>query len=168
MWFVLQLINSLCLIDIWCTLFLNSRAPCVCSHLSSFFAISFCFKTLYCFIILQHGGGKVFKSLQRLVQSLKNKTTTVGLILVENESNVSRHLKHCALENDIQTVASISTLNSYSKIRTIISLHLQNFHWHNWLSSAWASKNVIRCHFNGLRFIRTYVVASRTKNGPFV
>ncbi|KAK8949915.1 hypothetical protein KSP40_PGU007208 [Platanthera guangdongensis] len=54
--------------------------------------------------IVKHGGGQVFKSLHRLVQSLKNGTNTLGIILVKNESCVSRHLKHCALEHGIPTM----------------------------------------------------------------
>ncbi|ONK78505.1 uncharacterized protein A4U43_C02F19490 [Asparagus officinalis] len=71
--------------------------------------VSFCTKFSK---IIKHGGGKVFKSLQRLVQSLKNGTNTVGFVLVENEDNVSRHLKHCALENSLQTVPASWIVNS--------------------------------------------------------
>jgi len=65
---------------------------------------------------MQHGGGCVFKSLQRLVQSLKNGMNTLGAVLVENEGTVSRHLKQCALENNLQTVVSVCTQNTYSKL----------------------------------------------------
>lgn len=62
--------------------------------------------------IIQHGGGQVFKSLQRLVQSLKNGKITVGTIVVENEGSVSRHLKHCALEHNLQTMPASWIVNS--------------------------------------------------------
>ncbi|KAG1338338.1 hypothetical protein COCNU_04G006440 [Cocos nucifera] len=52
----------------------------------------------------KHGGGRVFKSLQQLVQSLKDEKNKLGAILVENGASVSRHLKHCASENNLQTV----------------------------------------------------------------
>lgn len=62
--------------------------------------------------IVKHGGGQVFKSLQQLVQSLKNGMTTLGAVLVESEDSVSRHLKHCALENNLQTVPASWIVNS--------------------------------------------------------
>ncbi|KAJ6852942.1 uncharacterized protein M6B38_252310 [Iris pallida] len=62
--------------------------------------------------IVKHGGGQVFKSLQRLVQSLTNGTNTLGTVIVENESNVSRHLKYCALENNLQTMPASWIVNS--------------------------------------------------------
>ncbi|KAM4082066.1 hypothetical protein ACJW30_11G140900 [Castanea mollissima] len=51
--------------------------------------------------IIKHGGGLVFKTLQWLVQSLDNEKIFVGAIIAEDESRVSRHLKHCALEREI-------------------------------------------------------------------
>ncbi|XP_020570591.1 uncharacterized protein LOC110017817 isoform X2 [Phalaenopsis equestris] len=71
--------------------------------------VKFCTKFMK---IVKHGGGHVFKSLQRLVQSLKNGTKTLGVVLVKNESCVSRHLKHCALEHDIPTMPASWIINS--------------------------------------------------------
>ncbi|KAI0511747.1 hypothetical protein KFK09_012379 [Dendrobium nobile] len=71
--------------------------------------VKFCAKFMK---IVKHGGGQVFKSLQRLVQSLKYGTNTLGVILVKNESSVSRHLKHCALEQDIPTMPASWIINS--------------------------------------------------------
>ncbi|KAJ3669355.1 hypothetical protein LUZ60_011305 [Juncus effusus] len=55
-------------------------------------------------IITKHGGGKVFQSLQELVESLENGNIKTGIIIVENEARSSRHLKYCALEHNIQTL----------------------------------------------------------------
>ncbi|XP_072969199.1 uncharacterized protein [Typha angustifolia] len=63
--------------------------------------VSFCSKFSN---IIKHGGGQVFTSIQQLVQSLKVGNTIQGAILVENEASVSRHLKHCGLEYNIQTI----------------------------------------------------------------
>lgn len=62
--------------------------------------ISFCSKFSN---IIKHGGGQVFISLQGLIQSLKDKSSTHGIILVSNEASASRHLSHCGLEHDIKT-----------------------------------------------------------------
>ncbi|KAG2534348.1 hypothetical protein PVAP13_9NG061830 [Panicum virgatum] len=53
--------------------------------------------------IIKHGGGQVFVSLQGLVQSLKEGSTSHGIILVASEAGASRHLSHCGLEHDIKT-----------------------------------------------------------------
>ncbi|XP_019706035.1 uncharacterized protein [Elaeis guineensis] len=71
--------------------------------------VSFCTKFSK---IIKHGGGRVFKSLQRLVQSLKDEKNKLGAILVENGASVSRHLKHCASENNLQTVPASWIVNS--------------------------------------------------------
>uniref|UniRef100_A0A453M7U0 BRCT domain-containing protein n=1 Tax=Aegilops tauschii subsp. strangulata TaxID=200361 RepID=A0A453M7U0_AEGTS len=62
--------------------------------------ISFCSKFSN---IIKHGGGQVFVSLQGLIQSLKDKSCSRGIILVANEASASRHLSHCGLEHDIKT-----------------------------------------------------------------
>ncbi|XP_068663570.1 uncharacterized protein [Aristolochia californica] len=51
--------------------------------------------------IIKHGGGQVFKTLHWLVQSLKSGKNTAGAIVVEDESGASRHLRQCALEQNI-------------------------------------------------------------------
>ncbi|WVZ60989.1 hypothetical protein U9M48_010932 [Paspalum notatum var. saurae] len=62
--------------------------------------ISFCSKFSN---IVKHGGGQVFISLHGLVQSLKDGSTSHGIILVASEASASRHLSHCGLEHDIKT-----------------------------------------------------------------
>ncbi|WOL05573.1 hypothetical protein Cni_G14302 [Canna indica] len=57
--------------------------------------------------IIKYGGGQVFKSLQQLIQSLKIKKNTFGVVLVESEADISRHLKHCVSEYDLQ-IAPVS------------------------------------------------------------
>ncbi|XP_015578719.2 uncharacterized protein LOC8277192 isoform X2 [Ricinus communis] len=59
---------------------------------------SFCSKLE---IIIKHGGGQVFKTLQRLFQSLDTEKISVGAIIAEDESTASRHLRHCALERKL-------------------------------------------------------------------
>lgn len=54
--------------------------------------------------IIKHGGGRVFSTLCQLTESLKVKENTIGVVLVENEAGVSRHLKHCLSEYDINVV----------------------------------------------------------------
>lgn len=53
------------------------------------------------FWFIQHGGGQVFKTLQWLVKSLNQEKISVGVVIVEDEHKVSRHLKQCALEQGI-------------------------------------------------------------------
>ena len=47
----------------------------------------------FLFVGCQHGGGQVFKSLQRLVQNLDAEKISVGTIIAEDESMTSRHLR---------------------------------------------------------------------------
>jgi hypothetical protein len=62
--------------------------------------ISFCSKFSN---VIKHGGGQVFASLQGLVQSLKDRSSSHGIILVASEASASRHLSYCGLEHDIKT-----------------------------------------------------------------
>lgn len=62
--------------------------------------ISFCSKFSN---IIKHGGGQVFVSLRGLVETLKDGSTSHGIILVASEASASRHLSHCGLEHDIKT-----------------------------------------------------------------
>jgi hypothetical protein len=64
------------------------------------------FPCLISFFFSQHGGGQVFISLQGLVQSLKDGSTSRGIILIANAASASRHLTHCGLEHDINTAVS--------------------------------------------------------------
>ncbi|XP_050232068.1 uncharacterized protein LOC126680860 isoform X2 [Mercurialis annua] len=59
---------------------------------------SFCTKLA---IIIKHGGGQVFKTLQRLLQSLDTEKILIGAIVAEDESRASRHLRHYASERKI-------------------------------------------------------------------
>ncbi|KAM7267349.1 hypothetical protein ACFE04_009515 [Oxalis oulophora] len=59
---------------------------------------SFCTKFT---IIVKQGGGNVFKRLQELTQSAETKRIEIGAIVAEDDSRVSRHLRHCALERNI-------------------------------------------------------------------
>ncbi|XP_057513450.1 uncharacterized protein LOC130795400 isoform X1 [Actinidia eriantha] len=62
--------------------------------------------------VVKHGGGQVFKSLQRLVQNLNAEKISVGTIIVEDESMTSRHLKHCASEGKIPMMPASWIINS--------------------------------------------------------
>ncbi|XP_008445957.2 uncharacterized protein LOC103488830 [Cucumis melo] len=56
--------------------------------------------------VLKHGGGQVFKTLQWLVKSLNQEKISVGVVIVEDEHKVSRHLKQCALEQGIPLMST--------------------------------------------------------------
>ncbi|CAN4109890.1 unnamed protein product [Withania somnifera] len=56
--------------------------------------------------IIKHGGGQVFKTLLELVQNRDNEKIVMGIIVTENESSVSRHLKHCASEGNIPIMSA--------------------------------------------------------------
>lgn len=62
--------------------------------------------------VVKHGGGLVFKTLQWLVQSLEDERISVGAIITEDESRVSRHLKHCASEWKIPLMPDNWIINS--------------------------------------------------------
>ncbi|GFS33380.1 hypothetical protein Acr_00g0028070 [Actinidia rufa] len=63
-------------------------------------------------IPMMHGGGQVFKSLQRLVPNLDGEKISVGTIIAEDESMTSRHLKHCASEGKIPMMPASWIINS--------------------------------------------------------
>ncbi|KAL7225658.1 hypothetical protein ACSBR1_020923 [Camellia fascicularis] len=62
--------------------------------------------------VVKHGGGKVFKTLQLLVQNLNAEKISAGVIVAEDESRVSRHLKHCASEGKIPMMPASWIINS--------------------------------------------------------
>ncbi|CAM8955987.1 unnamed protein product [Rhodiola kirilowii] len=62
--------------------------------------------------IAQYGGGRVFKTLQSLVQSSERKKLTIQVVVAEDRSMVSRHLKHCALERSLPVVPASWIINS--------------------------------------------------------
>ncbi|KAL8161837.1 hypothetical protein V2J09_013326 [Rumex salicifolius] len=51
--------------------------------------------------VIKHGQGCVYKSLQGIIRSLKNKNISVGIIIADNESYATRHLRKCASEQKI-------------------------------------------------------------------
>ncbi|CAI0421530.1 unnamed protein product [Linum tenue] len=59
---------------------------------------SFCRKLS---LIVKHGGGEVFKSLQTLLLILDTGKLRRGVIVAENQSRALRHLQHCASEQKI-------------------------------------------------------------------
>uniref|UniRef100_A0A0E0P2Y0 BRCT domain-containing protein n=1 Tax=Oryza rufipogon TaxID=4529 RepID=A0A0E0P2Y0_ORYRU len=71
--------------------------------------ISFCSKFSN---VIKHGGGQVFASLQGLVQSLKDRSSSHGIILVASEASASRHLSYCGLEHDIKTAPASWVIGS--------------------------------------------------------
>lgn len=48
----------------------------------------------------------MFKTLQWLVKSLDSKKISIGAIVAEDKSIISRHLKHCASEQEILLMVS--------------------------------------------------------------
>lgn len=58
-----------------------------------------------CLWIVQHGGGKVFKTLQRLILELEKEKISWGTIVSEDE-RTSRQLRHCAAERKIPIMVS--------------------------------------------------------------
>ncbi|KAK1277302.1 hypothetical protein QJS04_geneDACA003612 [Acorus gramineus] len=62
--------------------------------------------------VIKHGGGQIFKNLKWLAQSLETGQNSAGAIVVEDESNASRHLKHCASEHNLQTMPANWIVNS--------------------------------------------------------
>lgn len=48
----------------------------------------------------------MFKTLQWLIEDLDNKKIFIGAIIAEDESTVSRQLKHCAAEREILMMVS--------------------------------------------------------------
>lgn len=51
--------------------------------------------------IIKHGGGQVFNTLQKLIQNLEVGRISIGVVVAEDENHASRHLKQCALENNV-------------------------------------------------------------------
>ncbi|XP_050387192.1 uncharacterized protein LOC126803425 [Argentina anserina] len=69
---------------------------------------SFCCKLAK---IIKHAGGKVFKTLQRLMLDLGQEKISWGAIVSENEKT-SRHLRHCAAEQRIPIMPASWIINS--------------------------------------------------------
>lgn len=65
----------------------------------------------------------MFKTLQWLVQSLDNEKIFVGAIIAEDESRVSRHLKHCASEREIPMMVS-TCFTLYNCIELMMRNHI--------------------------------------------
>ncbi|XP_065865515.1 uncharacterized protein [Euphorbia lathyris] len=79
---------------------------------------SFCTKLA---LIIKHGGGQVFKTLQRLFQRLDGDKISVGAIIAEDDNKVSRHLKHCASERKL-AILPASWIAKSLHLGTLLSL----------------------------------------------
>ncbi|KAJ4846439.1 hypothetical protein Tsubulata_037278 [Turnera subulata] len=64
---------------------------------------SFCTKLA---VIIKHGGGQVFKTLQRLFQSLDAERISTGAIVAEDWGRALRHLRFCASERKIPMMSA--------------------------------------------------------------
>ncbi|KAJ8756138.1 hypothetical protein K2173_024685 [Erythroxylum novogranatense] len=62
---------------------------------------SFCNKLA---IVIKHGGGQVFKTLQRLIRCLQGEKISLGVFVAEDEHRALRHLRQCASEREIPMV----------------------------------------------------------------
>ncbi|RAL39371.1 hypothetical protein DM860_002904 [Cuscuta australis] len=62
--------------------------------------------------VIEHGGGRVLKTLQKLVLSLDAAEISLGFIVTEDGSWTSRHLKQCALEKKIPIMSVQWIVNS--------------------------------------------------------
>lgn len=69
----------------------------------------------------QHGGGQVFKTLQKLVQNLEAGRISKGVIVADEEICASRHLKHCALEQNIPMTVSFAVIISQSIVINVLN-----------------------------------------------
>ncbi|XP_022744940.1 uncharacterized protein LOC111295636 isoform X2 [Durio zibethinus] len=56
--------------------------------------------------VIQHGGGRVFKTLMWLAQNLDTEKISLAVIVSEEENRASRHLRHCASERNIPMMPS--------------------------------------------------------------
>ncbi|CAM8949097.1 unnamed protein product [Rhodiola kirilowii] len=90
--------------------------PRVCKLIFEGVGIMFHGKRSFCTslsMIFKYGGGRVFKTLQSLVQSSERKKLTIQVVVAEDRSMVSRHLKHCALERSLPVVPASWIINSF-------------------------------------------------------
>lgn len=69
----------------------------------------------------QHGGGQVFKSLQGLVQNLETGRISLAVLVAEEESCASRHLRHCAMEQNIHVMVSYCCHLSHASVNSHLS-----------------------------------------------
>lgn len=70
----------------------------------------------------QHGGGQVFKTLQGLIQTLETGRISMGVVVADEESCASRHLRHCAMEQNIPMTVSYCCSHSQA---TLLSFALE-------------------------------------------
>ncbi|GAA0148636.1 hypothetical protein LIER_08024 [Lithospermum erythrorhizon] len=54
--------------------------------------------------VIKHGGGLVFRTLQQLVQNVDSGKILTGILVSEDESRISRHLRQCAMEQNIHVL----------------------------------------------------------------
>ncbi|XP_020518553.1 uncharacterized protein LOC18427133 isoform X1 [Amborella trichopoda] len=71
--------------------------------------LSFCTKMA---TVIKHGGGQVFKTMKWLVESLRNRNNTMGIIIIEDAGRATRHLRHCASEHKLPVMPSSWIINS--------------------------------------------------------
>ncbi|XP_047945788.1 uncharacterized protein LOC125192293 isoform X2 [Salvia hispanica] len=55
--------------------------------------------------ILKHGGGQIFKTLQGLIQTLETGKISMAVLVAEEESCASRHLRQCAMDQNIHVTS---------------------------------------------------------------
>ncbi|XP_042059111.1 uncharacterized protein LOC121803544 isoform X1 [Salvia splendens] len=55
--------------------------------------------------ILKHGGGQIFKTLQGLIQTLETGRISMAVLVAEEESCASRHLRQCAMDQNIHVTS---------------------------------------------------------------
>lgn len=99
----------------------------------------------------------MFKTLQWLVQSLDNEKIFVGAIIAEDESRVSRHLKHCASEREIPMMVS-TCFTLYNCIELLMGNHIipsENFQC---LRSAYRYISLLLAHEDSQVFAFLYTV----------
>ncbi|XP_042064080.1 uncharacterized protein LOC121807812 isoform X1 [Salvia splendens] len=55
--------------------------------------------------ILKHGGGQIFKTLQGLIQTLETGRISMAVLVAEEETCASRHLRQCAMDQNIHVTS---------------------------------------------------------------
>lgn len=68
----------------------------------------------------------MYKSLQQLIQNTKDGKKSIGAILVEDESNVSRHLKQCILEQNLQMMVGVTFIQNVLKDMKIRYIYISS------------------------------------------
>lgn len=74
----------------------------------------------------QHGGGQVFKNLQGLIQTLETGGISMAVLVAEEESCASRHLRYCAMEQNIHVTVSYCCHNSHAAVNSHLTRKIEN------------------------------------------